>query len=120
MWTNPRYLEAAQQHREVLRHHGLRAPREAACIAVSDMWSGKAMGLLANSFRKAVRDGDDHEARADMAIAATFAGMGFGHAAAHIPHANAYPYPIAGRVSGMRPKARRQVVGEVSQCLLSS
>jgi hydroxyacid-oxoacid transhydrogenase len=68
---------------------------------VSDMWSEKAMGLLAGSFRKAVRDGDDHAARADMAIAATFAGMGFGNAGVHIPHANAYP--IAGRVSGFHP-----------------
>jgi hydroxyacid-oxoacid transhydrogenase len=69
---------------------------------VSDMWSEKAMGLLAGSFRKAVRDGDDHAARADMAIAATFAGMGFGNAGVHIPHANAYP--IAGRVSGFHPQ----------------
>ena len=69
---------------------------------ISDMWSEKAMGLLAGSFRKAVRDGDDHGARADMAIAATFAGMGFGNAGVHIPHANAYP--IAGRVSGFHPQ----------------
>ena len=41
-------------------------------------------------------------ARADMAIAATFAGMGFGNAGVHIPHANGYP--IAGRVSGFHPK----------------
>jgi alcohol dehydrogenase class IV len=50
--------------------------------------AGEGHGLLASSFRKAVRDGDDHEARADMAIAATFAGMGFGNAGVHIPHAN--------------------------------
>ena len=37
-----------------------------------------------------------------MAIAATFAGMGFGNAGVHIPHANAYP--IAGRVSGFHPQ----------------
>lgn len=69
---------------------------------VSDMWSEKAMSLLATSFRRAVRHGDDEQARADMAIAATFAGMGFGNAGVHIPHANAYP--IAGRVSGFHPK----------------
>jgi hydroxyacid-oxoacid transhydrogenase len=69
---------------------------------ISDMWSEKAMGLLAGSFRRAVRRGDDEQARADMALAATFAGMGFGNAGVHIPHANAYP--IAGRVSGFHPK----------------
>ncbi len=68
---------------------------------VADMWSEKAMTLLATSFRTAVRDGDDQDARMDMAMAATFAGMGFGNAGVHIPHANAYP--IAGRVRDYRP-----------------
>ncbi|HEY4604749.1 MAG TPA: hydroxyacid-oxoacid transhydrogenase, partial [Blastococcus sp.] len=69
---------------------------------ISDMWSEKAMSLLADSFRTAVRDGSDAEARGSMALAATFAGMGFGNAGVHIPHANAYP--IAGRVRDFHPK----------------
>ena len=69
---------------------------------ISDMWSEKAMSLLAGSFRRAVRHGDDEQARADMAMAATFAGMGFGNAGVHIPHANAYP--IAGQVKDFHPK----------------
>jgi alcohol dehydrogenase class IV len=69
---------------------------------ISDMWSERAMRLLASSFRTAVLHGEDEQARADMAIAATFAGMGFGNAGVHIPHANAYP--IAGRVRDFHPK----------------
>jgi hydroxyacid-oxoacid transhydrogenase len=69
---------------------------------ISDMWSEKALSLLAGSFRQAVRHGDDAQARSDMAIAATFAGMGFGNAGVHIPHANAYP--IAGQVKDFHPK----------------
>ena len=68
---------------------------------ISDMWSEKALTLLAGSFRTAVRHGDDDQARADMAIAATFAGMGFGNAGVHVPHANAYP--IAGQVKDFHP-----------------
>ena len=50
----------------------------------------------------AVRDGSDDAApREQMAMAATFAGLGFGNAGVHIPHANAYP--IAGRVRDFRP-----------------
>jgi hydroxyacid-oxoacid transhydrogenase len=68
---------------------------------IADMWSEKAMSLLATSFRRAVSHGDDVDARGEMAMAATFAGLGFGNAGVHIPHANAYP--IAGRVRGFHP-----------------
>jgi alcohol dehydrogenase class IV len=69
---------------------------------IADMWSEKALALMSTSFVRAVRDGDDRQARTDMAFAATFAGLGFGNAGVHIPHANAYP--IAGRVRDFRPK----------------
>ncbi|MES9540116.1 iron-containing alcohol dehydrogenase [Actinomadura sp. NPDC000600] len=68
---------------------------------VSDMWAEKSLSLLSRSFRRAVQDGEDREARTDMALAATFAGLGFGNAGVHIPHANAYP--IAGQVRDFRP-----------------
>ncbi len=69
---------------------------------IADMWSEKALTLLSVSFRRAVNHGDDRDARGAMAMAATFAGMGFGNAGVHIPHANAYP--IAGRVREFHPK----------------
>jgi len=68
---------------------------------VSDVWCEKALALIASSFRTAVRDGSDLEARSNMMLAATFAGMGFGNAGVHIPHANGYP--IAGMVKDYRP-----------------
>jgi hydroxyacid-oxoacid transhydrogenase len=42
---------------------------------ISDMWAEKSLTLLAGSFRRAVRHGDDERARGEMAMAATFAGM---------------------------------------------
>ncbi|KAA1422251.1 iron-containing alcohol dehydrogenase [Mumia zhuanghuii] len=68
---------------------------------ISDMWAEKSMSLLASAFRTAVRDGSDVAAREQMSLAATFAGMGFGNAGVHIPHANAYP--IAGQVRDFCP-----------------
>lgn len=68
---------------------------------VADMWAERALGLLARSLRAAVADGTDLAARTDMAMAATFAGMGFGNAGVHIPHANGYP--IAGGVKDFHP-----------------
>jgi len=69
---------------------------------ISDVWAEKAMSLLATSFRTAVRDGGDRAAREQMVMAATFAGLGFGNAGVHVPHANAYP--VAGRVRDYRPE----------------
>ena len=68
---------------------------------ISDLWAEKALTLMATSFRRAVAQGDDRDARHDVALAATVAGMGFGNAGVHIPHANAYP--IAGRVRDFHP-----------------
>jgi len=68
---------------------------------IADMWSEKALSLLAGSFRTVVQDGGADHAREQMALAATFAGLGFGNAGVHIPHANAYP--VAGRVRDFRP-----------------
>jgi alcohol dehydrogenase class IV len=69
---------------------------------VSDLWCERSMQLLATSFRRAFRDGaTDVSARSDMMMAASFAGMGFGNAGVHIPHANAYP--IAGMVKDYHP-----------------
>ncbi|MCY4724963.1 iron-containing alcohol dehydrogenase [Nocardioides sp. STR2] len=69
---------------------------------IADVWAEKSLSLLAGAFRRAVRDGSDAEAREQMALAATFAGLGFGNAGVHVPHACAYP--IAGRVRDYRPE----------------
>ncbi|MGH3260585.1 MAG: hydroxyacid-oxoacid transhydrogenase [Trebonia sp.] len=69
---------------------------------IADLYSEGALALLAGSFRRAVNHGDDRQARAAMALAAMYAGMGIGSAGVHIPHANAYP--IAGRVREFHPK----------------
>ena len=72
---------------------------------VSDLWAERSMQLIAESFRTAVHEGSI-EARTKMMMAATFAGMGFGNAGVHIPHANAYP--IAGMVKDFRPSGYPQ------------
>lgn len=68
---------------------------------ISDAWALQAFDLIARSFRRAVLNGGDLQARTDMMLAATFAGMGFGNAGVHIPHACAYP--LAGQVREYRP-----------------
>jgi hydroxyacid-oxoacid transhydrogenase len=73
---------------------------------ISDLWCSKALALIAASFRTAVHDGSNLQARSDMMMAATFAGMGFGNSGVHIPHANGYP--IAGMVKDYKPRGYPQ------------
>jgi alcohol dehydrogenase class IV len=61
---------------------------------VADVWSAKALEYGGRYLRRAVADPDDLEARGFMMLGATMAGVGFGSAGVHIPHACAYP--IAG------------------------
>lgn len=61
---------------------------------VADVWSAKALEYGGRYLRRAVADAEDTEARGFMMLGATMAGVGFGSAGVHIPHACAYP--IAG------------------------
>jgi alcohol dehydrogenase class IV len=69
---------------------------------LADMFAEQSLRLLSWALPAAVADGGNLKAREDMALAATFAGLGFGNAGVHIPHANAYP--IAGQVRDFRPE----------------
>ncbi len=68
---------------------------------ISDLWSEKAIEWVGTYLRRACYNGNDLEARSYMAMAATFAGIGFGNAGVHIPHA--LGYPIAGMIREWRP-----------------
>jgi alcohol dehydrogenase class IV len=67
---------------------------------VADVWSAKALEYGGRFLRRAVAG--DTEARGAMMLAATMAGIGFGSAGVHIPHACAYP--IAGAIRTYRPR----------------
>ena len=58
---------------------------------ISDIWSAKAIESGGRFLKRAVTNSDDIEARSAMMLAATIAGIGFGNAGVHIPHACAYP-----------------------------
>jgi hydroxyacid-oxoacid transhydrogenase len=62
---------------------------------MSDIWAAKAIEMVSSNLLRAVEDPDDDEARSQMILAATFAGIGFGNAGVHLAHGMSYP------VSGM-------------------
>jgi hydroxyacid-oxoacid transhydrogenase len=63
---------------------------------VSDVWSLQALRMVAQYLVRAVDDPSDNEARAQMLLAAAYAGVGFGNAGVHLPHGMSYP--VSGRV----------------------
>jgi hydroxyacid-oxoacid transhydrogenase len=66
----------------------------------SDVGSAEALRLGGKYFVRAVRDAADHEAREGLSWAATLAGIAFGNAGVHLPHAMSYA--VAGLVRDYR------------------
>lgn len=83
------------------RHKPEERPVYVGSNPVSDLWCEKALEYAGRYLRRAVLNGMDVEARTHMALAATYAGIGFGNAGVHVPHSIAYP--IAGLVKNFIP-----------------
>src|SRR5687767_7624410 len=67
---------------------------------ISDVWSLQALRMVAAYLLRAVADPSDDEARAQMLLAASYAGVGFGNAGVHLPHGMSYP--VSGHVTSYR------------------
>ena len=68
----------------------------------SDLGSLEAIRLGGRFLVRAVRNSDDREARNAMMYAATMAGISFGNAGVHIPHAMSYS--VAGMIRRYQPE----------------
>jgi len=69
---------------------------------ISDVWSLFALNTAARCLPRAVRDGNEDD-RAQMLLASSAAGLGFGNAGVHLCHGMSYP--IASQVGSYRPSA---------------
>jgi len=72
---------------------------------ISDIWSLQALRMVASHLVRAVDDPGDDEARAQMLLAASYAGVGFGNAGVHLPHGMSYP--VSGNVRTYRAPGYR-------------
>jgi hydroxyacid-oxoacid transhydrogenase len=79
------YTERPHPGRPILR------PAYQGSNPISDIWSMEALRMTAKYLRRAVADPSDDEARANMMLAAAYAGVGFGNAGVHLPHGMSYP-----------------------------
>ena len=67
---------------------------------ISDIWSMQALRMVNQFLVRAFDDTSDEEARANMLLAASYAGVGFGNAGVHLPHGMSYP--VSGNVRSYR------------------
>jgi hydroxyacid-oxoacid transhydrogenase len=67
---------------------------------ISDIWSMQALRMVSEFLIRAVDDPSDDEARGQMLLAASYAGVGFGNAGVHLPHGMSYP--VSGHVKSYR------------------
>ena len=58
---------------------------------VSDVWAIKSIRMVTNYIERLYRNPDDEEARTQMMMAASYAGLGFGNAGVHLCHGMSYP-----------------------------
>ena len=68
---------------------------------ISDIWAAKAIEVVSGNITKVIENPSDDEARSQMLMAATFAGIGFGNAGVHLPHGMSYP--VSGMVRDYMP-----------------
>jgi hydroxyacid-oxoacid transhydrogenase len=68
---------------------------------ISDVWASRALEMAARYIVRASTDPSDDEARTQMLLAASFAGVGFGNAGLHLAHGMSYP--VSGQVRDYVP-----------------
>jgi hydroxyacid-oxoacid transhydrogenase len=84
----------------------LKRPSYQGSNPISDVWATKAIEMVYRNIIRAVHDAEDIEARSEMMLAATYAGIGFGNAGCHLPHAMSYA--VSGMVRNFSPEAYSQ------------
>jgi hydroxyacid-oxoacid transhydrogenase len=73
---------------------------------ISDVWAAQAIQLVVQNLLRVLDAPSDVEARGAMALAAAFAGVGFGNAGVHLPHGMSYP--VSGMVRDYIPEGYPQ------------
>lgn len=77
-------------HRTAPAHPTLRTTYQGA-NPISDVWAARAIDMVSQHIVRAIDSPSDEDARGQMLLAATFAGIGFGNAGVHLPHGMSYP-----------------------------
>ncbi len=95
------YTTLPFDRREAPTHPALR-PAYQGSNPISDVWATRAIQMVSRNMLRVLDDPADDEARSEMLITATFAGIGFNNAGLHLPHGMSYP--VSGMVKRYLPE----------------
>jgi hydroxyacid-oxoacid transhydrogenase len=94
-YTAIRFDQRPRPDRPILR------PAYQGSNPISDIWALQSLRMVAEFLPRAFDDPSDEEARGQMMLASSYAGIGFGNAGVHLPHGMSYP--VSGMVRDFRP-----------------
>jgi hydroxyacid-oxoacid transhydrogenase len=89
------FTERPYPERPILR------PSYQGANPISDVWSLRALKMVVEYLPRAINDPHDEEARGQMLLASSYAGIGFGNAGVHLPHGMSYA--VSGMVKDFHP-----------------
>jgi hydroxyacid-oxoacid transhydrogenase len=95
-------LTALPFNKRPVPEHPKSRPAYQGANPISQVWASRAIEMVAHNITRVIEDPSDDEARGQMLLAASFAGIGFGNAGVHLPHAMSYP--ISGMVRDFVPE----------------
>jgi len=94
-------LTALPFHRRPAPEHPKYRPAYQGANPISNIWATEAVKMISRNLVRVFENLDDDDARGQVLLAATFAGIGFGNGGVHLAHGMSYP--VSGMVSDYVP-----------------
>ncbi|MEW5909560.1 MAG: hydroxyacid-oxoacid transhydrogenase [Thermodesulfobacteriota bacterium] len=95
-------LTALPYSRRPAPDHPRLRPAYQGANPISHVWASRAAEMISRNLLKVVENPSDDEARGEVLLAATYAGIGFGNGGVHLAHGMSYP--VSGMVRDFVPE----------------
>lgn len=95
-------LTALPYNQRPAPEHPKMRPAYQGANPISNIWASRAIEMISEHLVRVVEDSSDDEARGEVLLAATYAGIGFGNGGVHLAHGMSYP--VSGMVRNYVPE----------------
>ncbi|UCE56605.1 MAG: iron-containing alcohol dehydrogenase [Desulfobacterales bacterium] len=95
-------LTALPYNRRPAPDHPKMRPAYQGSNPISHVWASQAIEMISQNLVRVIEDPSDDEARGEVLLAASYAGIGFGNGGLHLAHGMSYP--VSGMVRDYLPE----------------